>query len=359
MTVLLTINEKNIQDVINFYYGTAMDILKTGKIHSKVIAEFPDISKKIYSFVAKEISLMKGKKIPVDYSLRVSFKNSKFIKIAQGPALPLEIAALAEMLEGLTAAEGSGLLDTFKGVAGKFDFLKGVLDLGKKLVKGAIQEIQDIQLLKDILLLVTSVNVAGGKEKFSPSTYEFLLEGKGPRGIKDSYVSKGAYDLPSKSLYEDYERSKREHPEMFEKRFDYQDAPEFEPFRKKPTIFFDDTNKSGEKSKPDIKFQPIFKKIQNTDNQNTDKKDTTAFSKNNIRTAQEKIPLITENQYNKILELDPKWNFNDLNNEINKVSADETLSNENKQQQYSSIIAKYAKTIEPLHKYLQGMTKEK
>lgn len=62
MTVLLTIDEKNIQDVINFYYNTTMDILKTGKIHSKIIAEFPDISKKMYSFVAKEILSMKGKK---------------------------------------------------------------------------------------------------------------------------------------------------------------------------------------------------------------------------------------------------------------------------------------------------------
>jgi hypothetical protein len=354
MTVLLTIDEKNIQDVINFYYGTAMDILKTGNIHSKLIAEFPDISKKIYSFVAKEISSMKGKKIPVDYSLRLSFKNSKFIKIAQGPLIPAEMAALAEMLEGLTAAEGSGLLETFKGVMGKFSFLQPILDWGKKVVKGVIGEIQDIQLLKDLLLLRTSVDVAEGKEKFSPSTYEFLLEGKGPRGIDNSYVSKGAYDLPSKSMYEDFERSKREHPEMFEKRFDYQDAPEFEPFRKKPTIFFDDTKKSGEKPKPNMKFQPIFKKIQNTDKQNT-----TASTNDNIRTAQNKVPLITEDQYNKISELFPKWSFNDLNNEIREVSADETLSDEVKQQQYSSIIAKYAKNIDPLHKYLQGMTKEK
>ena len=197
------------------------------------------------------------------------------------------------------------------------------------------------------------MSVAKGKENFSPSTYEFLLEGKGPRGIDNSYVSKGAYDLPSKSMYEDYERSKREHPEMFEKRFDYQDAPEFEPFRKKPTIFFDDTKKSGEKPKPNMNFQPIFKKIQDTD-----KQDTTA-STNNIRTAQNKVPLITEDQYNKISELFPKWSFNDLNNEIREVSADETLSDEVKQQQYSSIIAKYAKNIDPLHKYLQGMTKEK
>jgi hypothetical protein len=354
MTVLLTIDEKNIQDVINFYYGTAMDILKTGNSHSKLIAEFPDISKKIYSFVAKEISSMKGKKIPVDYSLRLSFKNSKFIKIAQGPLIPAEMAALAEMLEGLTAAEGSGLLETFKGVMGKFSFLQPILDWGKKVVKGVIGEIQDIQLLKDLLLLRTSVDVAEGKEKFSPSTYEFLLEGKGPRGIDNSYVSKGAYDLPSKSMYEDFERSKREHPEMFEKRFDYQDAPEFEPFRKKPTIFFDDTKKSGEKPKPNMKFQPIFKKIQNTDKQNT-----TASTNDNIRTAQNKVPLITEDQYNKISELFPKWSFNDLNNEIREVSADETLSDEVKQQQYSSIIAKYAKNIDPLHKYLQGMTKEK
>ncbi len=354
MTVLLTIDEKNIQDVINFYYGTAMDILKTGNIHSKLIAEFPDISKKIYSFVAKEISSMKGKKIPVDYSLRLSSKNSKFIKIAQGPLIPAEMAALAEMLEGLTAAEGSGLLETFKGVMGKFSFLQPILDWGKKVVKGVIGEIQDIQLLKDLLLLRTSVDVAEGKEKFSPSTYEFLLEGKGPRGIDNSYVSKGAYDLPSKSMYEDFERSKREHPEMFEKRFDYQDAPEFEPFRKKPTIFFDDTKKSGEKPKPNMKFQPIFKKIQNTDKQNI-----TASTNNNIRTAQNKVPLITEDQYNKISELFPKWSFNDLNNEIREVSADETLSDEVKQQQFSSIIAKYAKNIDPLHKYLQGMTKEK
>jgi hypothetical protein len=359
MTVLLTIDEKNIQDVINFYYNTTMDILKTGKIHSKIIAEFPDISKKMYSFVAKEILSMKGKKIPVDYSLRLSSKNSKFVKIAQGPLLPAEMAALAEMAEGLTAAEGSGLLETFKGVAGKFDLIQKTLDTGKKLVKGAIKEAQDVQLLKDILLLFTSVEVAKGKERFSPSTYEFLLEGKGPRGIDNSYVSKGAYDLPSKSIYEDYERSKREHPEMFEKRFDYQDAPEFEPFRKKPTIFFDDTNKSGEKSKPDMKFQPIFKKIQNTDKKDTDKKDISASTNNNIRTAQDKVPLITEDEYNQISELYPKWSFNDLNNEIRKVSADETLSDEVKQQQYSSIIAKYAKNIEPLHKYLQGMTKEK
>lgn len=193
--------------------------------------------------------------------MRLSSKNSKFVKIAQGPLLPAEMAALAEMAEALTAAEGSGLLETFKGVAGKFDFIQKTLDAAKKLVKGAIKEAQDVQLLKDILLLVTSVGVAGGKEKFSPSTYEFLLEGKGPRGINNSYVSKGAYDLPSKSMYEDYERSKREHPEMFEKRFDYQDAPEFEPFRKKPTIFFDDTKKSDEKSKPNMKFQPIFKKF--------------------------------------------------------------------------------------------------
>jgi hypothetical protein len=363
MKTFVKVDNKNFKEIVDFYYSLIMQMAKTGPHFAKIIQEIPEIEKKFYSYVQNEISSKKGENIEIDYNLRLS-SNQKFIKKAilpavLGPALSaIGGEAMKEILAGGLGADESGILGKFKGVFDKFGILEGLLNSLKKMAKGFIKEATDLDLLKKLLILDKTFQVETEKEKFSPSAYEFLLESKtGPRGIDGSYVSKGAYDLPSKKLYEQYEEAKRTTPELFEKKMDF---PEFEKYREqqKPTIFYDDTKgSSGSKPKPNMQFQPLYKKLK------YDGKDTEASSENKFikvsQTTQNSAPVVSQQVAEDVKKLFPKWKFDDLINEIKIVSANNEIDDTAKQEQFRQVIAKYEKSIEPLHKYIQDLTKQK
>ncbi len=360
MKTFVKVDNKNLKEIVDFYYSLIMQMAKTGPHFAKIIQEIPEIEKKFYSYVQNEISSKKGENIEIDYTLRLS-SNQKFIKKAQVPPQILTAIggeAMKEILAGGLGADESGILGKFKGIFDKFNILEGLLDGLKRMAKGFIKEATDLDLLKKLLILDKTIQVETEKEKFSPSAYEFLLESKtGPRGIDGSYVSKGAYDLPSKKLYEQYEKAKRTTPEMFEKKMDF---PEFEKYREqqKPTIFYDDTKEtSGSKPKPNMQFQPLYKKPK------YDGSDTTASGENKFikvsQTTQNSAPVVSQQVAEDVKKLFPKWKFDDLVNEIKIVSANNEIDDTAKQEQYRQVIAKYEKSIEPLHKYIQDLTKQK
>jgi hypothetical protein len=360
MKTFVKVDNKNLKEIVDFYYSTVMQMAKTGPQFAKILQEIPEIEKKFYSYVQNEISSKKGESVEIDYNLRLS-SNQKFIKKAilpavLGPALSaIGGEAMKEILAGGLGKDSDGILSKFEGVFSKFSGLQKIFDVLKKLTKGAIQEVQDLDLLKSWLILDKTFYVEQDKEKFSPSAYEFLLESKtGPRGLDGSYVSKGAYELPSKKLYEQYEQAKRTKPELFEKKMDF---PEFEKFRdqQKPTIFYDDTKGSSEsKPKPNMQFQPLHKKPK------YDGKDTTATSKNKfIKVSQTQDPVVNQQVAEEVQKLFPRWKFDDLINEIKTVSANTQIDDIGKQEQFRQVIAKYEKSIQPLHKYIQDLTKQK
>jgi hypothetical protein len=363
MKTFVKVDNKNFKEIVDFYYSLIMQMAKTGPHFAKIIQEIPEIEKKFYSYVQNEISSKKGENIEIDYTLRLS-SNQRFIKKAQvppllGPALSaIGGEAMKEILAGGLGADESGILGKFKGVFDKFGILEGLLNSLKKMAKGFIKEATDLDLLKKLLILDKTFQVETEKEKFSPSAYEFLLESKtGPRGIDGSYVSKGAYDLPSKKLYEQYEKAKRTTPELFEKKMDF---PEVEKYREqqKPTIFYDDTKgSSGSKPKPNMQFQPLYKKLK------YDGKDTAASIENKFikvsQATQNSVPVVSQQVAEDVKKLFPKWKFDDLINEIKIVSANNEIDDTAKQEQFRQVIAKYEKSIEPLHKYIQDLTKQK
>jgi hypothetical protein len=360
MKTFVKVDNKNFKEIVDFYYSLIIQMAKTGPHFAKIIQEIPEIEKKFYSYVQNEISSKKGENIEIDYTLRLS-SNQKFIKKAQVPPGVLSAIggeAMKEILAGGLGSDESGILGKFKGIFDKFNILEGLFNGLKKMAKGFIKEATDLDLLKKLLILDKTFQVETEKEKFSPSAYEFLLESKtGPRGIDGSYVSKGAYDLPSKKLYEQYEEAKRTTPELFEKKMDF---PEFEKYREqqKPTIFYDDTKgSSGSKPKPNMHFQPLYKKPK------YDGKDTAANSENKFikvsQATQNSAPVVSQQVAEDVKKLFPKWKFDDLINEIKLVSANNEIDDTAKQEQFRQVIAKYEKSIEPLHKYIQDLTKQK
>lgn len=360
MKTFVKVDNKNLKEIVDFYYSTIMDMVKTGPQFAKILQEIPEIEKKFYSYVQSEISQKKGENIEIDYNLRLS-SNQKFIKKAQippsviGPAMEaIGGEAMKEILGAGLGKDEAGILGKFKAVFDKFGILEGLLNSLKKMAKGFIKEATDLDLLKKLLILDKTFQVEQEKEKFSPSAYEFLLESKtGPRGIDGSYVSKGAYDLPSKKLYEQYEQAKRTSPELFEKKMDF---PELERFREKqkPTIFYDDTKGSSESTpKPNMQFQPLYKKPK-YDGENKAAKNNNKF----VKVSQSGAPVVSEQVADNIKKLFPKWKFDDLINEIKTVSANTQVDDLGKQKQFLQVIAKYEKSIEPLHKYIEDLKKQ-
>ena len=348
MKTFVKVDDKNIKEIVDFYYSTVLQMAKTGPQFAKILQEAPEIEKKFYEYVQSEIASKKGQNVEIDYSLRLS-SNQKFIKKAQipwnalvGPVMEaLGAEGMKEILSTGLGKDEEGILGKFKSVFSKIPGLEKFLNSLKKMVKGAIQEIQDIDLLKKWLILDRTFFVEQQKENFSPSAYEFLLESKtGPRGIDGSYVSKGAYDLPSKKLYEQYEQAKRTTPELFEKKMDF---PEFEKFREqqKPTIFYDDTKGSSQPKSKTKESNNINKFIKVS------------------QTVQSETPVVSQQTAEDVKKLFPKWKFDDLINEIKIVSANNQLDDLGKQEQFKQVIAKYEKSIEPLHKYIQNLTKQK
>jgi hypothetical protein len=271
MKTFVKVDNKNLKEIVDFYYSTVMQMAKTGPQFAKILQEIPEIEKKFYSYVQNEISSKKGESVEIDYNLRLS-SNQKFIKKAflpavLGPALSaIGGEAMKEILAGGLGKDSDGILSKFEGVFSKFSGLQKIFDVLKKLTKGAIQEIQDLDLLKSWLIL-----------------------------DKTFYVEQA-----------------------------------------------------------NMQFQPLHKKPK------YDGKDTTATSKNKfIKVSQTQDPVVNQQVAEEVQKLFPRWKFDDLINEIKTVSANTQIDDIGKQEQFRQVIAKYEKSIQPLHKYIQDLTKQK
>jgi hypothetical protein len=103
-----------------------------------------------------------------------------------------------------------------------------------------------------------------------------------------------------------------------------------------------------------MQFQPLHKKPK------YDGKDTAATSKNKfIKVSQTQDPVVNQQVAEEVQKLFPRWKFDDLINEIKTVSANTQIDDIGKQEQFRQVIAKYEKSIQPLHKYIQDLTKQK
>ena len=360
MKTFVKIDDKNLKEIVDFYFSSVIDIAKTGKQYERILNETPELQKKLYSHIQSEISSKKGKSIEIDYGKRLS-SNRRFIKKAQFQVLAPIIEALgAEGMKEIIAtgmgAEEVDILTKFKEFFGNMPEAKGFFDWLKKEAKGYINELLDLDLLKKYLILDKTLEVGAEKERYSPSAYQFLLESKGPRGIDNSYVSKGAYDLPSKKLYQQYQDMKMSSPELFEKKMDF---PEFEKFREKqvPTIFYNDIKKHGQ-PKPSTQIKPPTKKPK-YDGTDKEANNNSRFVKVAQSAGGEGAPVINQQIADDIKKLFPKWKFDDLINEIKNVSANTQIGDTEKQEQYRQVIAKYQKSIQPLHKYIEDISKQK
>ena len=82
MKTYVKVDNKNLKEIVDFYYSTVMQMAKTGPQFAKILQEIPEIEKKFYSYVQNEISSKKGESVEIDYNLRLS-SNQKFIKKAK------------------------------------------------------------------------------------------------------------------------------------------------------------------------------------------------------------------------------------------------------------------------------------
>jgi len=364
MRVFLKVDETNFKQIVDFYYETLMQIAATSKNYSFLLQESPEVKKKVHSYIENMVSSQKNKKIEFDYNLKLSNQNQKFVKTAQGwieLAKIIGVEGMKEIIGKGMGADDEGILGKFESLFSKFPFLKDVFNYLKNVSKNALSQLTDIELLKKWMLANKTLDVAHGKERFSPSAYEHLFETKtGPRGIDGSYVSKGAYELPSYKMYDQLENAKQTSPELFKNKYEYYDAPEFqyEKERLKPKTFFDDRKLYEKKPpKPSDKLQPLYTKPSKEEAKNSEASGNNKFIK--VSQVGNKVPLVSKEQADQISKLFPKWSMDDISREVQAISLNPSLDDTDKQKEYEQIIAKYAKSIEPLHKYIQGLTKQK
>jgi hypothetical protein len=212
-----------------------------------------------------------------------------------------------------------------------------------------LKTITDIELVKRLLLLDTTLGITTKKEMFSPSAYEFLLEkSTGPRGYGDSYVSKGGYEVPSKDFLDQVEKYKKEKPELFKKKYEYYDAPETKLYEKNDA-FYRVPKKLPKLLTPEEKSKIKEEKRLESLTDGIPVMSSLKFKK----TAQQDGTSESDPEKEKFKNLIPNWTIDNVLNSLYRVASNASLDTQTKQAQMNQIINKYAKEIEPLDDYLK------
>ena len=241
-------------------------------------------------------------------------QSKKFQKIAAPPRRTPPASSASTTTPASSTAAGSTPANPVKGF---FDLLSEDM-FGENAKNFSPDE------LKEAMEYVTSL-LAGWNlpERYKPSAFISALEMDKNRGYKDTAHSQGAYEMKNPEMQKELEDFKRNSPSNMK------DLLTKEPIENLENINLDESSD---------RYKAMKEKLFGNTTANASSK----F----VKTSQTQ----GVNEFNKLV---PKWNINDVLQDMAKVASRKDLSEAEKRQSMTNVLTEYERQIAPLNQYFR------
>lgn len=241
-------------------------------------------------------------------------QSKKFQKIAAPPRRTPPASSASTTAPASSTSAGSTPANPVKGV---FDLLSENM-FGENAKNFSPDE------LKEAMEYVTSL-LAGWNlpERYKPSAFISALEMDKNRGYKDTAHSQGAYEMKNPEMQKELEDFKRNSPSNMK------DLLTKEPIENLENINLDESSD---------RYKAMKEKLFGNTTANASSK----F----VKTSQTQ----GVNEFNKLV---PKWNINDVLQDMAKVASRKDLSEAEKRQSMTNVLTEYERQIAPLNQYFR------
>ena len=241
-------------------------------------------------------------------------QSKKFQKIAAPPRRTPPASSASTTTPASSTAAGSTPANPVKGF---FDLLSEKM-FGENAKNFSPDE------LKEAMEYVTSL-LAGWNlpERYKPSAFISALEMDKNRGYKDTAHSQGAYEMKNPEMQKELEDFKRNSPSNMK------DLLTKEQIENLENINLDESSD---------RYKAMKEKLFGNTTANASSK----F----VKTSQTQ----GVNEFNKLV---PKWNINDVLQDMAKVASRKDLSEAEKRQSMTNVLTEYERQIAPLNQYFR------
>ena len=241
-------------------------------------------------------------------------QSKKFQKIAAPPRRTPPASSASTTTPASSTAAGSTPANPVKGF---FDLLSEDM-FGENAKNFSPDE------LKEAMEYVTSL-LAGWNlpERYKPSAFISALEMDKNRGYKDTAHSQGAYEMKNPEMQKELEDFKRNSPSNMK------DLLTKEPIENLENINLDESSD---------RYKAMKEKLFGNTTANASSK----F----VKTSQTQ----GVNEFNKLV---PKWNINDVLQDMAKVASRKDLSEAEKRESMTNVLKEYERQIAPLNQYFR------
>lgn len=241
-------------------------------------------------------------------------QSKKFQKIAAPPRRTPPASSASTTTPASSTSAGSTPANPVKGF---FDLLSENM-FGENAKNFSPDE------LKEAMEYVTSL-LAGWNlpERYKPSAFISALEMDKNRGYKDTAHSQGAYEMKNPEMQKELEDFKRNSPSNMK------DLLTKEPIENLENINLDESSD---------RYKAMKEKLFG----NTTANSSSKF----VKTSQTQ----GVNEFNKLV---PKWNINDVLQDMAKVASRKDLSEAEKRESMTNVLKEYERQIAPLNQYFR------
>ena len=241
-------------------------------------------------------------------------QSKKFQKIAAPPRRTPPASSASTTAPASSTSAGSTPANPVKGF---FDLLSENM-FGENAKNFSPDE------LKEAMEYVTSL-LAGWNlpERYKPSAFISALEMDKNRGYKDTAHSQGAYEMKNPEMQKELEDFKRNSPSNMK------DLLTKEPIENLENINLDESSD---------RYKAMKEKLFG----NTTANSSSKF----VKTSQTQ----GVNEFNKLV---PKWNINDVLQDMAKVASRKDLSEAEKRESMTNVLKEYERQIAPLNQYFR------
>lgn len=319
------VTNENFKMFENYLYNTVMNLVKTKPTVAAVFEQVPSLDEEVKKIISDTLKDFQKRREMVQVA---ETRTNKFVKVAAPgppsipPTAPIPGAGgggfsglgslgaddKAKLWEAALKGDWQEIIDVFVKNKIYAVILKAV---GVRLER-AIKQNFNPEMIRRTYILNTMKDFSEKRQDnaFSTSAFEHILESKGARGYGGKEHSQGAYEVRGKDIKDEIDQYKKSNPEMFKHEYSYLDDPDV-----KERLEKNSSNK--------------FRKIVSAQKTQQQDEQLEAFKK-----------------------LIPKWNANNIKQDLTKIAMRNDITDEQKQELTAQTLSAYIKQIQPLHEYI-------
>jgi hypothetical protein len=181
----------------------------------------------------------------------------------------------------------------------------------------------DPQEIKEAFEYLTSLGTGWTKERYKPSAFIHALEMDKNRGYKNTSHSQGAYEVKNPTLQKELEDFKKNAPSNMK------DLLTKKPIENLENINLDESSDRYKAMKENL------------------------FGNTTANTSSKFVKTSQKQEIDEFKKLIPKWDINDVLQDMAKVASRQDLSPEEKRSGMANVLSKYERDIAPLNQYLR------